>query len=266
MLRPETDFSCGMFDSRVVLPQRDESPRRTVTFREFEFFPADTGESIVDGTHYPTRPGKVLCVPAGFERNSILPVRCYYVRLFALESEEERILSGFPLCFYTDAQTGARLCSLFSSLAECFLLPDGTERTLRANSLFLEILSVCHVFLGAHPERHAEGGSLSPVLNVKEYIESHYAEDCSLPVLAARVHLSKNHLRTLFSRQMGLSPAEYVLRCRIGAAKRAILLGEKELSVIAAECGFCSQSHLGAVFRRVVGMTPAEFRRRADGE
>jgi AraC family transcriptional regulator len=48
---------------------------------------------------------------------------------------------------------------------------------------------------------------------------------------------------------------------RINKAKKLIASGEKTMSQIALETGFCSQSHFNKVFKEKTGQTPIAYRR-----
>lgn len=98
------------------------------------------------------------------------------------------------------------------------------------------------------------------VAEAKRLIEAHFAEELSLSDLADRLYVSPFHLHRLFKRCLDLSPAQYLQRRRIEAAKA--LLRESELSVtaVALSVGFKSPAHFAAVFRRATGCTPRQFR------
>ena len=61
----------------------------------------------------------------------------------------------------------------------------------------------------------------------------------------------------------GMTPHQYVIRCRVQRAMK-LLEGEKlSVSDIALEVGCSCQSHLTTLFRKHTGTTPAAFRRAA---
>jgi len=85
----------------------------------------------------------------------------------------------------------------------------------------------------------------------------------SLDELAEAAGLSTSHFEVLFKRSTGVTPHQYVVRCRVERARE--LLGNDDLSLaqVAARSGFCDQSHLTRHFKRIVGITPSGYRRKA---
>lgn len=93
------------------------------------------------------------------------------------------------------------------------------------------------------------------------FIQAHYSENLSLGQIAGRLNFSKYHLSKEFSRYMGMSIHQYLISCRIQAAKE--LLRESSLSVtsIACQVGIPQTSHFIQPFRNREGITPLEYRK-----
>ena len=66
-----------------------------------------------------------------------------------------------------------------------------------------------------------------------------------------------------FKLTTGITPHQYVIRCRIRKAKKFLADGRLSLADIALEVGCSCQSHFTTLFRDHVGTTPGAFRRRA---
>jgi AraC-like DNA-binding protein len=137
-----------------------------------------------------------------------------------------------------------------------------------AGQLYAEALVdalVVH-FLRRHaasrPARRAAAGGLAPykLQRTIAYIQAHLEEPLSLTTLADVAQMSPTHFAHLFKHATGLAPHQYVLRCRMGHAKR--LLAETDLSLmdIVAQVGCADHSHFTALFRKHVTMTPKAYR------
>lgn len=87
-------------------------------------------------------------------------------------------------------------------------------------------------------------------------------DDLSNAVLARRVAMSVEHFIRWFKTATGLSPAAYVRRSRVRLASQLLVLSDRSIEDIAAECGFANRYHLSRLFRAQLGCGPAAFRKR----
>ncbi len=107
-----------------------------------------------------------------------------------------------------------------------------------------------------------ERASDPPVLAVQRHIDANPGDDLTLARLADRAGMSERHFARLFSRQVGLSPAKYVERVRIEAARRRLERAGTTTAAVARECGFGSAETLRRAFHRALGVGPDDYRRR----
>lgn len=97
------------------------------------------------------------------------------------------------------------------------------------------------------------------VLYVSSYLAQNFREDISLDDLAERFNHSKFHLTRRFTKAYGISPHQYLLKCRVNYAKRLILQGEP-LSYAASASGFNDYSSFLRAFTRYAGATPSQWK------
>jgi AraC-like DNA-binding protein len=154
---------------------------------------------------------------------------------------------------------------------------DGTllRRFLRAHSLLerpaarLERDAALVSLLALLVERHAEEPAApgpgradrGAAARVRDYLESHCAEEVRLADLARVASLSPYHLSRVFRRAYGLAPHAYQIQARISRA-RALLRAGLSPAQVAMRTGFADQSHFHRRFKRVVGVTPGAYRDR----
>ena len=105
-------------------------------------------------------------------------------------------------------------------------------------------------------------GGLPPraLRRVREYIEDHLEETISIEALAGIVGLSMYHFARAFKQSEGLTPHEYLVRCRVRRAQELLASTDLPLSEIALASGFSDQSHFARRFREHVGITPSSYR------
>jgi AraC-like DNA-binding protein len=96
-----------------------------------------------------------------------------------------------------------------------------------------------------------------------DYIRDRYAEELSLPDIAAHFGLNPSYLSRLFTRHTGKHLFEYLNTLRI--QKSCLLLKRSSMSIveIAFSVGYNNLSHFNRYFRRVMVMSPREFRNRS---
>ena len=96
---------------------------------------------------------------------------------------------------------------------------------------------------------------------VERYIRDNITEDLSLEALAAVANLSPSYFHKLFCNHFSMTPGDFVLQCRVSAAKSMLLDDELTLGEVAERCGFSSQSYFNYRFKAVVGATPLQYRK-----
>lgn len=98
------------------------------------------------------------------------------------------------------------------------------------------------------------------------WLEAHAAEALDLETIASRWSLSPFHFLRLFARVLGVTPHQYVVRCRLRAAARLLDDPARSITDIAYDVGFADLSNFVRSFRRAAGVSPSGFRRAAKPE
>ncbi len=93
-----------------------------------------------------------------------------------------------------------------------------------------------------------------------EFIRAHFKEDIGFKDIAAQLDMSPFHFARMFKESTQESPHQFIMRCRIEAAKKMLIESEQSIADIADEVGYKSQSYFTTRFARLVGLTPAAFR------
>ena len=81
-----------------------------------------------------------------------------------------------------------------------------------------------------------------------------------LAEIARRIGRHPSHVAREFHRHEGVTIGEFVRRCRLELAARALRRGEQSIGEVALDAGFCDQSHFTNAFRRVFGLTPGKWK------
>lgn len=97
---------------------------------------------------------------------------------------------------------------------------------------------------------------------VMDYVKSHLDKPLKIGDLAKETGLSPYQINQRMEGLLGLSPKQYISRCRIDSACHLLETTRKSLVEIAVACGFSDQSAFTKQFGRIVGMTPGIYRER----
>jgi transcriptional regulator GlxA family with amidase domain len=101
-----------------------------------------------------------------------------------------------------------------------------------------------------------------PLREAQRLVVEDVAGDHCVEAMAARAHLSARHFARAFAAETGVTPARYVERVRLEAARRRLEDGVEPVAAIAEACGFGTAETMRRVFLRTLGVGPAEYRRR----
>ena len=93
------------------------------------------------------------------------------------------------------------------------------------------------------------------------YITQNYASNITVPELAARVNLSTAQFTRIFKRQTESTPAQYIARTRINAARVLLESTDRLMTDIAIATGFYDHAHFIKTFKSIVGVTPSRYRK-----
>lgn len=97
--------------------------------------------------------------------------------------------------------------------------------------------------------------------NVKNYLDTHYAEKIKLDKLAKEFYINKFYLTRIFKEQFGISVTGYLLQIRITHAKQLLRFTDMPISEIAQKCGMSDANYFSRIFRKIEGTSPGNFRK-----
>ena len=95
---------------------------------------------------------------------------------------------------------------------------------------------------------------------IQRHVMDHLAESLSVEHLAEVAGMSARNFARKFVEEMAVTPAEFVQRARIDAARNLLEGSELPLKTIAWRCGFGSAARMRLVFAQRFGVTPNQYR------
>ena len=97
------------------------------------------------------------------------------------------------------------------------------------------------------------------------WIDAHSHESVDLETAARAVELGVFHFLRTFSRVLGVTPHQYLVRSRLRRAARLLADDARSISDIALDIGFGDLSNFVRSFHRAAGVSPRRFRQAVRG-
>jgi len=145
---------------------------------------------------------------------------------------------------------------LFHSL---HLLADEPATPLRSLRLRAAALTLLLEVLAAARE-HTVPAAESRIENVLHAMRNHPERSYPVDALARQAGMAPNHFITRFRLLTGLPPRQFLLDCRMQAARRLLRESDAAVTELAMRLGFCSSQHFASLFKRHTGVTPLAYR------
>jgi transcriptional regulator GlxA family with amidase domain len=108
----------------------------------------------------------------------------------------------------------------------------------------------------------SQASEMRAVQELQVWIAENIQRQLSAQVLAERLSMSVRNFERTFTREVGATPAQYVLQVRVEAARRQLERTDRGLKEIAATTGFGSMDLMRRAFVRLLGITPRGYRER----
>lgn len=276
-------IGCGM---HLITPEEkpgtNMSAPRTVRWYELEWtIEAERGGIGVDGTFLPAQKGRLYIRKPGmraYARNCISTLFIVFDSVY-----DEQLQSAYIQHPYADSTPAEQAylrkrASDFSFLNELPLYLDTAEdarfeqifrqfvelKVQQPPYLFLQQRSLLYQLLGLICHTMHTPDEKTPiqraVLDIRNWIDIHYAEKISLAKLAQQACFSREYLCRGFGKVVGQSPIDYLISIRLQHARRLLIYTNESIDQIAQLCGFCSAGHFHSCFRQREGCTPHQYR------
>lgn len=100
------------------------------------------------------------------------------------------------------------------------------------------------------------------LIDVREFIDTHYAEKITLDRLSEEFSINKYYLERIFKEQFGISIINYLSGIRITHAKQLLRFSDKSIEQVGFACGISPLYYFSRMFKQTEGISPSEYRRR----
>jgi transcriptional regulator GlxA family with amidase domain len=101
-----------------------------------------------------------------------------------------------------------------------------------------------------------------PLGDLQTWILEHPEDDLSVETLARRAAMSARNFARVFTREVGTTPARFVMSVRVETARRLLEETADDLTSISEKSGLGSTESMRRAFQRAVGVSPSQYRER----
>ncbi|MGA9722952.1 MAG: GlxA family transcriptional regulator [Candidatus Binatus sp.] len=108
----------------------------------------------------------------------------------------------------------------------------------------------------------AQVADREPLRELQRWIADHLGADLSVDTLARRAAMSPRNFARVFTREVGVTPGEFVQNSRVEAARRRLEESADGVDSIASECGFGTRESMRRAFIRRLHVPPSAYRSR----
>ncbi|MBQ6474041.1 MAG: helix-turn-helix transcriptional regulator [Victivallales bacterium] len=199
------------------------------------------------------------------------PDKCYLIPAWQFVGcTNDRVIEQFHIDFELEEPFFCQgLAPFYAFPAEHFIpriqkafeTPD--VENIRLHSILFEALVLLHEERSRSPIRKSMDPRIARVLT---YCQSLLANDIDSRKLSNRelskvAQMSLDNFQHLFERQMGISPHQHTLHCRLLKAQALLRRTEATMDEIAERCGFKKRNQFSKAFSAVFHLPPVAFRR-----
>ncbi|APV37648.1 AraC family transcriptional regulator (plasmid) [Acinetobacter soli] len=206
-----------------------------------------------------SKPSDMTTLPAQIESGWLVDGELDVVTLTLPRAIRDQGLITDVRFAYTDTLGIALIRQMLASLYE----PQSRERDQYIDLLMMTF--VAHLnradtqLTDQIPRTACSAHRLHHILNM---IREHPEQEFSLDLLASEIDLTPAHFCRMFREATGITPHQYILKCRLQRAEHLLNNSDLSISMVAEASGFNSQSHFTRLFLKKMGKNPSDLRRR----
>ncbi|NCC42983.1 MAG: AraC family transcriptional regulator [Clostridia bacterium] len=102
----------------------------------------------------------------------------------------------------------------------------------------------------------------NPAQEAKAFMDAAYSEHIQIQDVADSLHVHPNYLSTLFKKEYGQTPSEYLRAIRMSQAGMLLALTNHPISMIASAVGYASPFQFSTAFKSYYHISPTDYRKR----
>ena len=246
-------LALGTFDSKIAYASVTTTAPRPVLYYELEYLFADGGFAVINGVSYKIKKGNILLAKPGDIRYHHFPHVCRFVH-FSIDNKElaDSINS---IKSFSPVSERKKTEDFFSTVSSLFHSGNMIDHMAASAELLLLLRSLTF-----------EQSQNTNIISIaQKFIEDNYHLDLSADSIAEECNVSVSYLHQMFKKRLNTTPGDYLIGCRISAARNLLINTTLPLIDIAFRCGFNSQSYFSYCFKEHTGLSPKDYRKKYSG-
>lgn len=220
------------------------------TCYELVYYVTGSGATVIDGKEYEIAPNTFVLIPPDTKHSE------------RHDTENKMIFIGFhgmalsqiPSGHFNDSDQKIILNTITDMLNEVsnHLADYRKVLLLKLQEMIVYVTRICS------PSGSRKNDTIDFAI---KYIEESYMSPINWRTLAASCNYSYDYFHHLFKKVTGIAPTQYLIACRLNAAKEMLISAENSYNCteIAYKCGFSSSSQFSSQFKHFFGVSPKRF-------
>lgn len=201
------------------------------------------GQFTRKGVTYDIVPGQIFVIPpyieTFYQANDKHPWKYIWIG-FRTEEVPDVLLEPVITC--------PNAGKIFNEMLSCSQLENGRSAFLA--SCLWKLISV----LLEHGEPKSD--YIDKALN---FMHSNYANKITIQEIANSLGLNRKYFCTIFSKQIGVSPSEYLINLRLNKAAELMTTYQESPTTAAMSVGYDDIYHFSKIFKKHFGLSPREY-------
>ena len=211
-----------------------------------------------DTEKFEITPGTLCYIPKGttihFKEDDKYEYYKIYFDIYDADTKEYIIFSDKPVIYFKD--TPKEISMQISEFSMIYSAND-ISASLKFQSLLYSFLYTLNNSL-----KEKKNTSISTMLSPAiQYMQNNYTQSFSTRDLADMCLLSEPYFRSLFKKQMNLTPTEYKNYLRIRRACELMINSGLSVNRTSEILGYENVQYFCTMFKRIVGCSPSQYRR-----